>query len=233
MDPLNPTTSSSFATAAAAAAANTSAAEQNNVQAAVSELGADVFLRLLVTQLQAQDPTNPVENEDFVAQLAQFSTLEQTTNTNDLLEDLITQDTQRTELSLVNLIGRTVVSPSDTVSVGKDDQPLLSYALGKETSFMRIDILDEKGQFVGKIESNVFQEAGANQVRWDGLDKNKNRVPEGTYQFRVKAEDLKGNTVPVLTFGREPVVNIAFETENPIVLQSGKTLKQEDIISIQ
>ncbi|MEX0830067.1 MAG: flagellar hook capping FlgD N-terminal domain-containing protein [Nitrospirales bacterium] len=221
MDPITPTASNSTVTG------------QGHVQAAVSELGSDVFLRLLVTQLQSQDPTNPVHNEDFIAQLAQFTTLEQATNTNDLLGDLIAQDTQRTQLGLVNLIGRTVISQGDSVSVGKEDQPILAYALSGDASAVTIDILGKDGQIIRKIESNVLQHAGANKVQWDGLDAKGDRVPEGVYQFRAKAEDLKKNVVPVLTFGREPVANIAFGADTPVVLQSGKTLKTQDIISIQ
>jgi flagellar basal-body rod modification protein FlgD len=114
MDPITPTQSVSSLTGEA------------NVQEAVSELGADVFLRLLVTQLQSQDPTNPTENGDFVAQLAQFTTLEETTNTNALLEQLIGQDVQRTQFDLVNFIGRTVVTEGDTISLGETDQPILT-----------------------------------------------------------------------------------------------------------
>jgi flagellar basal-body rod modification protein FlgD len=221
MDPITPTASTSPVTG------------QGNVQAAVSELGSDVFLRLLVTQLQSQDPTNPVENEDFVAQLAQFTTLEQTTNTNELLGDLIAQDTQRTELGLVNLIGRTVISQGDTVSVGKDEQPILAYALSGDASFGTIEVLGRDGQVLRKVESNVFQHAGANQVQWDGLDNNGDRVEEGVYRFRVKAEDVQRNPVSVLPFAREQVANIVLGTDNPIVVQSGKTLNTQDIISIQ
>ena len=220
MDPITPTASTSTVTG------------QGNVQAAVSELGSDVFLRLLVTQLQSQDPTNPVQNEDFVAQLAQFTTLEQTTNTNDLLGDLIAQDTQRTQLGLVNLIGRSVVTQGDMVSVGKDDQPILAYALSGDASVVTLEILGQDGQVLRTIESNAFQHAGANQVQWDGLDEKGDRVPEGVYQFRARAEDLKKNAVPVLTFGREPVANIVFGADTPVVLQSGKTLNTQDIISI-
>ena len=221
MDPITPTTATSPVSG------------QENVQAAVSELGADIFLRLLVTQLQSQDPTNPVENEDFVAQLAQFTTLEQATNTNELLGDLIAQDTQRTQLGLVDLIGRTVVSPGNTVAIGKDDQPTLAYALSGDASTVTIDILGPNQQVIQQLQTTELQHAGANQIRWDGLDANGDRVPEGVYQFRVKAADAKQAGVPVLTFGREPVANIVFDAENPIVLQSGATLKQQDIISIQ
>jgi len=220
MDSISPTQTASTVTA------------NPNVQAAVGALGSDVFLRLLVTQLQSQDPTNPTQNEDFVAQLAQFTTLEQATGTNKLLEQLIGQDTQRTQLDLVNLIGRTVVSQGDTVSVGKEDQPTLAYALSGEARLVTIQILNSDNQVIRTLESTDIQKAGANQVQWDGLNESGDRVPEGAYQFKVKAEDVNKQPVPNFTFARERVVTIAFGAESPVVLQSGKTLHTEDILSI-
>ena len=221
MDPLLPTQSGSNTTANA------------NVQAAVSALGSDVFLRLLVTQLQSQDPTNPVQNEDFVAQLAQFTTLEQTTNTNELLEQLISQDTQRTQLDLVNLIGRTVVTEGDTVSLGKDEEATLAYALSGTASRVNIEVLGPNKEIIRTLSSTALEAPGGHQVQWDGLNESGDRVPEGVYQFRVKAEDAGQQVVPNFTFARERVMNIVFGTESPVVVQSGKTLNTQDIISIQ
>jgi flagellar basal-body rod modification protein FlgD len=221
MDPIAPTQPGSTATSNA------------DVQAAVGALGSDVFLRLLVTQLQSQDPTNPVQNEDFVAQLAQFTTLEQTTGTNKLLEQLIGQDTQRTQLDLVNLIGRTVVSQGDTVSLGKDDQPILAYALSETASKVKIEVLGPNKEIIRTLSSDIPEAPGAHQLQWDGLNEAEDRVPEGVYQFRVKAEDVNKQPVPNFTFARERVMNIMFGTENLVVVQSGKTLNTEDIISIQ
>ena len=211
---------------------NATATGGANVQAAVSALGSDVFLRLLVTQLQSQDPTNPVQNEDFVAQLAQFTTLEQATSTNKLLEKLIGQDTQRTQLDLVNLIGRTVVAQGDTVSIAGEEQPTLGYALSGEARSVTIKVLDSDQHVVRTLESTDVQKAGANQVQWDGLNDSGDRVPEGVYQFIVKAEDANKQPVPNFTFARERVMTIAFGAESPVVLQSGKSLHTEDILSI-
>jgi flagellar basal-body rod modification protein FlgD len=222
MDAITPTQSGT----------NTTATANANVQAAVSALGSDVFLRLLVTQLQSQDPTNPVQNEDFVAQLAQFTTLEQTTSTNKLLEKLIDQDTQRTQLDLVNLIGRTVVSKGDTVSLGKDDEATLAYALGGTATRVNIEVLGSNQEVIRKLTSTDFETPGAHQVQWDGLNESGDRVPEGVYQFRVKAEDTNKQPVPNFTFARERVANVVFGTESPVVLQSGRTLQTQDIISI-
>lgn len=72
------------------------------------QLGQDEFLKLLTTQLQYQDPIKPVSNEAFVAQLAQFAALEQTSKVASAVKDLVEQGTQRGLLDLVPLIGRQV-----------------------------------------------------------------------------------------------------------------------------
>ena len=221
MDPIAPTQSISSLTG------------ESNVQQAVSELGSDVFLRLLVTQLQSQDPTNPTENEDFVAQLAQFTTLEETTNTNALLEQLIGQDVQRTQFDLVNFIGRTVMTEGDTISLGKANQPILTYALHDTATSVTIDILGEDGQVLRSLQSDAPSSPGAHNVQWDGLDEDGDRVLEGVYQFRVNASNANREPVAIFTFAREQVSNIVLGAENPIVVQSGKTLNTQDIISIQ
>ncbi len=221
MDPVTPTQSVPSLTGEA------------NVQEAVSELGADVFLRLLITQLQSQDPTNPTENGDFVAQLAQFTTLEETTNTNALLEQLIGQDVQRTQFDLINFIGRTVVTEGDTISLGETNQPVLTYALNDSAISVTIEILGEDGQILRSIQSQSPGTPGAHEVQWDGLDEDGDRLLEGVYQFRVNAIHANGAPVSNFTFARERVSNIVLGAENPIVVQSGKTLNTQDIISIQ
>lgn len=71
----------------------------------VNELGKTEFLNLLVTQLQYQDPMNPVDNTEFIAQLAQFTSLETAENTREVIDELAQQETNNYGLSL---IGKTV-----------------------------------------------------------------------------------------------------------------------------
>lgn len=214
------------------AQSTSSIANQNQVQAAVSDLGSDVFLRLLVTQLQSQDPTNPVQNEDFVAQLAQFTSLEQATNTNELLEKLIGQDQQRSQFDLVNLLGHEVVTDGNTISLGTDDQPGLSYALGDSARKVKIEIVGPDQKVVRVIQVDSAQQTGGHEIVWDGLDADEKRLPAGVYSFRVTAEDSDRNIVPTLTFARERVTHIVPGTEKPVVVESGKTYTIEDVISI-
>lgn len=211
----------------------TSITGQPNVKEAVSELGSDVFLRLLVTQLKSQDPTNPVEDRDFVAQLAQFTTLEQATNTNNLLNTLIEQNVQRSHMDLVNLLGRAIVTEGNTVGLGKENEPVLQYSLGGDAGAVSIEVLGPQNQVLRTLSPEILQVPGIHQIRWDGLDDSGERQPEGVYGFRVKAQDANQQPVPAMTFARERVTDIVPGTEMPVIVQSGKTYNLEDIISIQ
>jgi flagellar basal-body rod modification protein FlgD len=73
-----------------------------------SELGKDDFLKLLITQLQNQDPTNPMNDTDFIAQMANFSSLEQMTNINSSINKLVEQDKQSQLISYHQFIGQDV-----------------------------------------------------------------------------------------------------------------------------
>ena len=98
--------------------ATTSTVQQATIASGSSELGKDTFLRLLTTQLQNQDPLNPMANEDFIAQLAQFSSLEQLQGVNTQLEGLAMINTSMNNASMVNLLGQEVVAVSDSFHYG-------------------------------------------------------------------------------------------------------------------
>lgn len=218
MDPITPTTSSSTLT------------EQRDVQNAVEELGSEVFLRLLVTQLQSQDPTNPTQNEDFVAQLAQFTTLEQATNTTDLLQQLVDQ---RSELDIVSLLGRDIVTEGDILTLDKSNEPVVSYVLSEDSRATKVQVLDKNGDVVRNIKVDQIQQAGSHDVVWDGLDDAGKRLPEGPYQFSIQAVDAKDQKVKVTTFSLERVVSLLPGTDAPIVVASGRTYNTDQVQAIR
>lgn len=114
------------------------------------QLGQDAFLRLLIAQLQHQDPLKPTTNEAFIAQLAQFAALEQTTKIASIFEDLASQGTQRGLFDLVPLIGRLVVanvggSPLEATVTGvgwQDGQAVVM--LGDGSTVLPSDIVNVK-----------------------------------------------------------------------------------------
>ena len=198
------------------------------------ELGRDVFLRLLVTQLQGQDPTNPLQNEDFIAQLAQFTTLEQANDTNDLLEGLINQNQERSQLDQVGLIGHEVIAQGNTVSVDDTGETNLVYTLSDNTFSTEIEVFDSAGLLVTKLEGFGPQGVGRNQVVWDGTNLDGNHVEAGIYQFRVNAINSQQEPVSATTFMREQVKSVVWGNDQPILmLASGKSISSSDILSVE
>ncbi|GJL51431.1 MAG: hypothetical protein NPIRA01_26580 [Nitrospirales bacterium] len=200
----------------------------------VQELGRDVFLRLLVSQLESQDPTNPVENEDFIAQLAQFTSLEQTTNINENLESLIGQSSQQSKMDLVNLIGREISAQGNVLSLPSTGDATLSYVLEENARTVQIDVLNENGGVIRRFNNLGSQETGPHQIIWDGNDQNGDRVEAGTYSFLPKAINPEGKEVLATTFMRDIVKSVMISEEQPLItLGSGKTLLSNDILSVQ
>ena len=83
-------------------------------------LGKDAFLKLLVTQLQNQDPLNPLDDKEFIAQLAQFSSLEQMTNISSGITSLTEKTAQQDMLSAVNYIGKEVTAEGSELTKGEN-----------------------------------------------------------------------------------------------------------------
>lgn len=200
----------------------------------VQELGREVFLELLVTQLSSQDPTNPVENEDFIAQLAQFTSLEQTTNINENLQSLIGQSDQQSKLDLVGLIGREVSAQGNVMPLSDSGDTTMSYVLEENARNVEIGIYDSKGTLVRKLANLGNQMAGAHQILWDGNNQEGDRVEAGAYSFKPRAIDGQGKDVLATTFMRDVVKSVMISEDKPLItLGSGKTLLSNDILSVQ
>ena len=200
----------------------------------VQELGRDVFLQLLVTQLESQDPTNPVENEDFIAQLAQFTSLEQTTNINENLKSLIDQNAEQSRLDLLNLIGREISAQGNVLSLPTDGDVTLAYVLEDNAQTVEVDVFNESGTLIRRFNQLGSQAAGPQQIVWDGEDQSGDRVDAGTYTFLPKAVNANGAEVPVTTFMRDIVKSVMISESQPLItLGSGKTLLSNEILSVQ
>ncbi len=150
-------------------------------------MGKEDFLKLLVAQLQHQDPLNPQDPTEFTSQLAQYSQVEQSMNMNKNLENLagMTYDMER--MSALGMIGKDVtISSSGFLADGTEKT--VGYQLGGNAAEVKVHILDANGNTVRTIEGTEFK-SGDHFVTWDGKDKNGNTVEDGTYFVSVMALD--------------------------------------------
>lgn len=182
------------------AASTASAAKQTKGK---SELGKDDFLRLFVTRLANQDPLSPMQDEQFIAQMAQFTQLEQLQNMNANLQqalnsDLVLAQTINNTMA-TSLIGRTVRVQSNSVVLTERGDADISYELEQPAKSITIEITNSDGSLIRALRDDGVS-AGPNQINWDGRDANGNTVAPGQYNLKVLAEDAEGNAVTVHAF---------------------------------
>lgn len=173
-------------------------------------LGKEEFLKLLVTQLQYQDPLDPMDNTEFVAQLANFSSLEQMQNLNDNFSDqsLLIQSLNNT--MAVSYIGREAVINADQVRVTDDEVGRFGVYLTDTASEVYVDIIDEGGSIVRSFELGM-QGAGSHEVTWDGKDSYGAQVPFGDYTIQVQGEDADGVEITSLPVVIGTIESVAYE----------------------
>ena len=188
-----------------------------------SSLGKDDFLKLLIAQLSAQDPLDPMGAQDFSAQLAQFSGLEQMTNVNANLEILQKLQTASQNTSSLNLIGKTVESYGNAFNHSANSSETLSYSLASDAVSVRIDMFDSTGSQVDMIRLDN-QGQGKNTASWDGFDKHGNPLPAGTYSYTVKADNQAGAPIAVDTFSSGLVSEVVFGEDQAYAIVNGKEL---------
>jgi len=147
-----------------------------------SELGKDAFMELMLAQLKNQNPLDPQDNGDFIAQLAQFSSLEEMQNLSSTVEDVAGQFRSSQALQASAMVGKTVLAPSDVGILGNDGEITGTIEVPASTGGLRLSVMNQSGELVRQIDMGSSQ-AGVVSFRWDGQDGNGNPLPPGPYQI--------------------------------------------------
>ena len=174
------------------------------------DLGKDAFLKLLVTQLQHQDPLNPMESVEFTGQLAQFSSLEQLTSLNESFSGISSALMAQNNYQAINLVGKDIKALGDTLSIVDGSSTKGIYSLEDTAASVKIHIYDEDGTLVRTMDVGT-QDAGDHDVEWDGLDQRGRTLPDGEYTYEVSAEDSEGSAVYVAQQISGRVTGVTFD----------------------
>jgi len=186
-------------------------------------LDKDDFMTLLVAQMTNQNPLEPMDNTEFIAELAQFSSLEQLHNVNDSLSNSLEWD--YLQMQTINntmatgLIGREVNASYNGVYLDADNQPTIAFNSPKYAQRVNIQILDINGSVVRTMTDKEVP-PGSNKMQWDGLDQNGQRVGEGYYTINISAVDAAGDLFTPSTFLQGKVDGIVYR-EGAAYLQVG------------
>jgi len=195
-------------------------------------LGRDTFLRLLTTQMQNQDPSSPMDNEEFVAQLAQFTSLEQLMGIQSNLESVYMAISAMNNASMASLLGTDVVAIGNGVHVGESGSVDLHWEAQTEATTASVTVLDADGHPVYNEELGSL-EAGEGSFTWDGKDENGERVPEGDYTFVVNAFDQSGQPVAVQTLVVGTIDEMDYSTGGPLPSINGTVVDIGSILRLK
>jgi flagellar basal-body rod modification protein FlgD len=212
-----------------------SGSTQQFAQDQTKVLDKDEFMQLLTVQLQHQDPLDPMNNEEMIAQLAQFSSLEQLENMNANLESSINLDLMLTQVlnntAAAGLIGKTIVAAGNMVTLDDSDSVPINFDLASDAHRAVVTVYDENGTAVRTIEAENL-ESGRNMVSWDGTGTKGSRLAAGTYTFEVQAFDAEDNAIGVthLVIGR--IEKAKFADGEAIVILSGLEVPISEIVEI-
>jgi len=151
-----------------------------------NELGLNTFLKLMVTQLNNQDPFKPMENGDFLGQIAQFGSVTGLDQLNKNFESLATSITSGQALQAGSLVGREILAPIDTGQLVPGGSLRGQVHLDQSSPQVIARVTDQTGQLVRELPLGSAPPGGLN-FSWDGMDDAGNYAPPGLYSIRVEA----------------------------------------------
>lgn len=156
-----------------------------------SELGQEEYLKLMVTQFQNQDPFQPMENGDFLGQIAQFGTVSGISELKDSFSAVASSISSDQTLQASGLIGRTVLAQTNTGAL--DDLGSLDGAVDVPvpSNAVNVEVRDSAGQVVRRLSLGP-QDGGLAEFSWDGVTEDGTRAPAGNYTFEAAIETASG-----------------------------------------
>ena len=155
------------------------------------------FLTLLTTQLQNQDPLSPMDSTEFTNQLVQFSQVEQSINTNQKLDSLLSLQLASISSVALGYVGLDVTYTSAEMNFDGTTEVDINYGLSEQASIAKINIYAEDGSLVRSMDAP--KSPGAQKVVWDGKDNSDNVMEPGTYSVKVDAANKDGKPMTVST----------------------------------
>jgi flagellar basal-body rod modification protein FlgD len=220
MSSILPTTPSN-GTSASAAVSN---AVSNNTIAG----NFTTFLQLLTTQLQNQNPLDPLDTNQFTQQLVEFAQVEQQLKSNDSLATLVSLQQTAQATSALGLVGATVVVNGQTAQLANGSATWTLSASKPTTA--TVSIADSTGQTA--YTGNLAVGAGSQSFTWNGQGNGGKVWPDGNYTISVTGVDANGQTSTVSTQVQAPVDSVDLSQNPPLLSINGQNYQLSQIQKI-
>ena len=197
-----------------------------------NKLGKNEFLKILTAQLANQDPTSPLDSNAFVAQLAQFSTLEQMQNSNDTLTELLALQKSSSGTAAVSMVGKEAIFDSYQMDLAEGGTVSVDAKLGSAANAVGMVIVGPDGEIV-RTQAFGGKDAGTYTLTWDGLSDSGARQAPGTYTVSVYAKDASGNDVPVTQQARGRITGVSFQNGSAELMVGSTSVSLSDVTAIE
>ncbi len=190
----------------------------------------NTFLTLLTTQLKNQDPTSPLDSNQFTQQLVQMTGVEQQLNANTLLKQVVS-NTSNGISTAVSLIGKNVKAASDTANLS-GGQAQWTYNLPTAAADVKVEVLDSAGNVL-HAEAPTNRTAGDHAFSWNGKDLSGAQLPNGgTYTLRVTATDANGATLATTNYVQGIVTGVTQANGATSITVNGGPVDWSKVVSV-
>lgn len=199
------------------------------------EMGKNDFLKLMIAQLNYQDPLNPMDATQFSAQLAQFTTVEELQNLNTSQEaaleaNMILAQSINNTLSST-LIGKQVKAYIDSIRLDDGKAAGMAYNLQQAAATLTVTVRDSSGAVV-RTDVVDSPSAGEGEWNWDGEDDFGNRLPDGQYTVEMTASDATGNTTTITPLLRGRVEAVKYTMNGAVLVVDGNAVSFGNVMEI-
>ncbi len=191
-----------------------------------NEMGEDAFMKLLLAQLQNQDPMDPMDNGQFMSQLAQFEAVSGISDLNSSFENFSTSFQSNQALQASSLVGRWVLVESQQATLWPDAGMLGGVNLPASSEQVLLSVKNSAGQVVHQIDLGA-QNAGMVNFKWDGVGSDGQRMADGAYTIEALAS-INGEFESLQTYVASPVESVTLNQGG-----SGMTLNVYDVGSVK
>jgi flagellar basal-body rod modification protein FlgD len=221
------TVSSTPAAQAGTSAAQSAASSASNSSNAIGSQSA--FLQLLVTQMQNQDPLNPMDNAQITSQLAQISTVNGITSLNTSMQQLITASNANQTIAAAGMLGATVLVPGSAMNLASGNS-VYGVNLAQAANNVQVTVKDSSGNTVSTINLGALP-AGVNSFNWNGAESSGGTAASGSYTFSVTA--TQGTTAVTATALSSAVVQGVVQGSGGSTLLNLGSLGNVPVSSVQ
>jgi flagellar basal-body rod modification protein FlgD len=214
--------SSSTSSTAQAAGANASQQLAGNF---------NTFLQLLTTQLQNQNPLDPLDTNQFTQQLVEFASVEQQIDMNTNLQSLITMQQTTEATSALQLVGSTITVGGNSATLSNATSTPATWSLTTSTpANATVTVTNSSGStaYSGTLSLN----AGTQSFTWNGQGSNGQTWPEGVYTLSVKATGANGQAVTVSTQVQGVVSGVNLNSNPPTLKVNGQNVQISQVTAI-